>query len=105
MSVKPVERPIIASPVPNMPEASTEAKVSKFVQDDKFPGSRLPKKPSRNMSVHHLTTIEETTEDSEPIARPPSPKNLTPPVTKPAPKEDFRRMALLNKAMSLDNLK
>ncbi|HEY5236315.1 MAG TPA: hypothetical protein VIJ14_09070 [Rhabdochlamydiaceae bacterium] len=105
MSVKPVELATIISPAPKMPEASIGSKVSKFVQDDQFQSSCSSKKPIRNMSVHHLTTIEETAEDIEPIGRPLTPKNLTPPAPKPAAKEDFRRMALMNKAMSLDNMK
>lgn len=101
MSVKSVAPATIISPAPKMPEASTVAKVSKFVQDDKFPDSQMLKKPTRNMTVHHLTTIEET---DEPVQRPAAPKNFTPPVMKP-PKEDFRRVALLNKAMGSDNSK
>ncbi len=106
MSVKPVASAAIVSPAPIKPEASTEDKVSKFMQNDKLPSSRLAKKPTRNFAVHHLTTIEETDETgeiSEPI-RTSTPVNLTPPVTKP-PKVDFRKVALLNKAMTSDNLK
>jgi hypothetical protein len=109
MSVKPVALTPIVSAASEMPEATSRTKVSKFVQDDKFPSPGLPTKAPRY--TPSLTAIDEVSSEEESSVEEIDARSLEPLptaqgiVNSPAPKQpkiDFRKLVLLN---NVNNLK